>query len=123
MAKTIFALLGAALVLIGSFFLSLKLFDYFGLFPSGPVVSLAVDGKDSIVIAAGTYNLSYRTSGARSCEMVYRNADDGSSGRFPVPLNVGVANPSGLIGDYTLNCIGPDGATASKTVRIGRAPK
>lgn len=123
MAKTILALLGAALVLIGSFFLSLKLFDYFGLFPSGPVVSLAVDGKDSIVIAAGTYNLSYRTFGARSCEMVYRNADDGSSSRFPVPPNGGATNPSGLIGDYTLTCIGPDGATASKAVRIGRAPK
>jgi hypothetical protein len=123
MAKTIFALLGAALVLIGSFFLSLKLFDYFGLFPAGPVVSLAVDGKDSIVIAAGTYNLSYGSSGARSCEMVYRNTDAGSSGRFPVPPNAGGANLSGLVGDYTLTCIGPDGATASKTVRIGRAPQ
>ena len=125
MAKTVFALLGAALVLIGSFFLSLKLFDYFGLFSSasGPIVLLAVDGKDSIAIAAGTYNLTYRTSAARSCEMTYRNAEDGSTGRSPVPPNTGATNPSGLIGEYTLTCIGTDGASASKTVRISRAPK
>lgn len=125
MAKIIVALLGAALVLIGSFFLSLRLFDYFGLFPSssGLVVSLTVDGKDSIVIAAGTYNLTYRSSGARSCEMAYHNVDDGSSGHSPVPPNTGATNPSGLIGDYTLTCIGRDGATASQSVRISRPPK
>jgi len=125
MAKTVFALLGGALVLIGSFFLSLKLFDYFGLFSSssGPVVSLTVDGKDSIAIPGGLYNLAYRSSGARSCEIAYRNADDGSSGRYPVPANTSASNQSGLIGDYTLTCIVSDGTTVSKSVRISRAPK
>jgi hypothetical protein len=125
MAKTVFALLGGALVLFGSFFLSLKLFDYFGLFSSssGLVVSLTVDGKDSIVITEGGYNLAYRTSGARSCEMTYRNTDDGSTGRDPVPANTSASNQSGLIGDYTLTCIGFDGSTVSKSVRISRAPK
>lgn len=124
MAKIILALLGGALVLIGSFFLSLKLFDYFGLFAgSGPAVLLTVNGKDSIVIPGGTYNLAYKTSRVRSCEMVYRSADDGSSGRYPVPPNVGATGTSGLLGDYTLTCIGLDGATASKSVRISRPPK
>jgi|GEM_PF-6647023 len=125
MGKTVFAVLGGALVLIGSFFLSLKLFDYFGLFSSSsePVLSLTVDGKDSIAVAAGPYNLAYRTPAARSCEMTYRNADDGSTGRFPVPPNANTTHPSGLIGEYTLTCIAPDGTTASKSVRISRAPK
>jgi hypothetical protein len=124
MARIILALLGGALVLIGSFFVSLKLFDYFGLFPgSGPDVSLTVNGKDSIVIPGGNYNLAYRTSGVRSCEMVYRNSDDNSSGRYPVPPNIGAAGGSGLIGEYTLTCIGLDGATVSKTVRISHPPK
>lgn len=125
MAKTVFALLGGAVVLIGSFFLSLKLFDYFGLFSSssGPTVSLTVNGKDSVVIPAGLYNLAYSTSGARSCEMTYRNADDGSTGRFPVPANTSAANQSGLIGDYTLTCIVADGSNVSKSVRISRPPK
>src|SRR5215472_11981791 len=120
MAKTILALLGAALVLIGSFFLSLKLFDYFGLFSSssGSIVSLTVDGKDSIAISAGPYNLTYRTGAAKSCEMVYRNVEDGSTGRFPVQPNTSASPASALIGDYTLTCIGLDGTTASKSVRI-----
>jgi len=123
MGKTVFALLGAALVVIGSFFLSLKLFDHFGLFSSSSGVSLTVDGKDSVAVAAGPYNLIYRTPAARSCEMTYRNADDGSTGRFPVPPNTSATHASGLIGDYTLTCIAPDGTTASKSVRISRAPK
>lgn len=125
MAKRVFALLGAALVLIGSFFLSLRAFDYFGLFPSSSdlIVSLTADGKDSIVISAGTYNLSYRSSGARSCEMTYHNVDDGSSGRIPIQPNTSATNPSGLIGDYTLSCIGRDGATAAQSIRISRPPK
>jgi hypothetical protein len=125
MAKTVFAVLGGALVLIGSFFLSLKLFDYFGLFSSGsgPVLSLTVDGKDSIAMAAGTYNLAYSTPAARSCEMTYRNVEDGSSGRIPVPPNTNASNASGLIGDYTLTCIGLDGVTLAKSVRISRTPK
>lgn len=124
MAKIILALLGGALVLIGSFFLSLKLFDYFGLFSrSGPAVLLTVKGKDSIAVPAGTYDLTYRTSGVRSCEMTYRNTDDNSTGRYPVPPNTGATAASGLIGEYTLTCIGLDGATASKTVKISHIPK
>lgn len=125
MAKTVFALLGAALVLIGSFFLSLKLFDYFGLFSSssGPSVSLTVNGKDSITIAPGTaYKVEYTISGAQSCLMRY-HADDGSSGQNSVPPNTTATADSALIGDYTLTCTDADGATTSKSVRISRTPK
>lgn len=121
MAKIIFALLGAALVLVGSFFLSLRLIDYFGLFHSGPIISLTADGEESLIISAGgAYNVTYKTSGAQSCEMVYRNAEDGSSGRYNVPPNTSNTGGSQLIGDYTLTCIGSDGATASKSVKISR---
>jgi hypothetical protein len=122
MAKTAFILLGAALVVIGSFFLSLRAIDYFGLFrSSAPVVSLTIDGKDSIAIPGGTaYQVSYTSSGARSCEMVYRNSDDGSSGRYAVPPNRSGVENTRLIGNYTLTCVGPDGATTSKSVAISR---
>jgi hypothetical protein len=126
MARNIFALLGAALVLIGSFFLSLKLFDYFGVFTSsaGPTVSLTVEGKDSIVISRGSsYKYAYTTSGALSCDMRYRSDDDGSSGHFPVPPNAPGTGASALIGSYTLTCTGADGVTASRTVRITATPK
>lgn len=126
MARVVLALLGAALVLGVSFFLTLKAIDHFGLLPSsvGPRVSLTVNGQDALVVPEGTpYSLTYSTSGAQSCEVVYRNSEDGSSGRFPVPPNRSSTNSSGLIGEYTLTCIGPDGASASKRVRITRAPK
>lgn len=125
MAKTFLALLGAAAVLIVSFLVSLRLIDHFGLFSarSGPLVSLTANGQDSIVIPAGTYKLSYASSGARSCEMRYRNADNGSGGKYPVPPNQSGTADSGMIGDYTLTCIAPDGATASKTVTSSRPPK
>jgi hypothetical protein len=123
MAKMIFAVLGGALVLIGSFVLSLKAIDYFGLLPSGPIVSLLAGGKDSLVTAGEPYDLTYKSSGAKSCEMIYRSAADGSSGRFPVTSNTTGATSSGLIGVYTLTCVGFDGRTASKSVTISRSPK
>lgn len=124
MAKIVFALLGGAVIVIGSFFLSLKVFDYFGLFRSAPIVSLTVHGKDTFVSSGENYELAYSTSGAQSCEMTYRNADDGSSGHYTVtPNRSGTSGRSGLIGDYTLTCIGPDGATTSKNVRISRPLK
>ena len=54
MARIVLALLGAALILIGNFFLSLKAIDYFGLFSSGPMVSLLADGKESLVVSEVT---------------------------------------------------------------------
>jgi hypothetical protein len=122
MAKIAFGTLGAAFILVVSFVLALKVIDYYSLFPpkSIPMVSLTADGKDSLVISAGTYALAYRTSGAKSCEMHYQ-PDGGSPGQFPMPPNTAGSNPSGLIGVYTLTCIGPEGTTASKSVRITRS--
>jgi hypothetical protein len=123
MARMVVALLGASLVVIVSFFLSLKAIDHFGLFrpQSVPFVSITVDGKDSIAISPGTpYQVAYTSSGARSCEMVYRNSDDGSSGRYSVPPNRSGTENTRLIGSYTLTCIGLDGATTSKSIAISR---
>lgn len=122
MARIVLALLGAALVLVGSFFLSLKVIDYFGLFPRGPIVSLLVGGTEDLVTSAVPYNWSYSSSGAQSCELVW-HSNDGSSGRSSVTPNTSVTGPSGLIGDYTLTCIGPTGAMTSKSARVRLAPK
>lgn len=126
MTRTVITLLGGALVLIASFFLSLKAIDYFGLMPGpvAPLVSLSVNGKDSIVIAAGTpYKFVYASSGAQSCEMRYRSDEDGSSGHYPIPPNTTGTGGGGVIGNYTLICTGANGASASKTIRISRAPQ
>ena len=119
MAKTVYALFGAALVLTGSFFLSLKAIDHFGLFSSGPIVSLRVEGKESLVIPFGQgYQVAYETSGAQSCEMVYHDTMNGSSGRNSLRPNTAGTAGSRLIGDYTLTCTSSTGAIASKSIRI-----
>lgn len=101
----------------------MKLIDYLGLFPSGPNVSLTANEKESLITSGENYYVTYNIAGAKSCEMVWHNSNDGSSGRLSVQPNTTATGPSGLIGNYTLTFVGPDGATASKSVRIIRPTK
>lgn len=123
MARIVVALLGAALILIESFFLSLKAIDYFGLFSSGPMVSLLADGKESLVVSEVPYTLTYSISRARSCELVWSDANGRAYGQITVQPNTSVTGPSGWIGDYTLTCIGPNGAATSKSAKVRLTPK
>jgi hypothetical protein len=121
MGKIFFTSLGAIAIVIVSFWVTLKAIDHFELFlPPGPRVALSVNGKDSIEISSETYRVSYSSSGAQSCEIKYHNSLDGSSGVNSVAANTASTASSGMIGNYTLTCIGTDGRSTSKTVQINR---
>ena len=82
-----------------------------------PEVKMQANRSTALQIKSGkSYTLSYSSSGASSCTMLYSSG--ASHGSFPVSPNATRAARSGRTGRYELVCTSPAGGKNSATVTI-----
>jgi Carbohydrate esterase, sialic acid-specific acetylesterase len=110
-----------AVRLLASFCLALLLFST-RLLAQGatPSVTVMANGEALLAHPGKAYVLEWSSSNAASCLMSYRG--EGQQGSYAVAPNTPGQNSSDLVGWYTLQCIGRNGQSTSKTATIVQTP-